>query len=203
MRERTDILTAAKDFCGNEGISIPSIERLLLIALFLTLGCLGERQPLGNTIAPSGEAARVEPETMQAPMTSEELLSHIALKESDFPEGGWVPGPANSSKEFLEIRFFKVEFAYGEMTRTVNRVHLYSSPEDARKDFGEAVAELKETVALENAGIGDESVSWKKESEAYVIFVKKGVVVELYLASPGTYGREYLKSLARKIEERI
>ncbi len=131
------------------------------------------------------------------------MLSHIPLKASDFPEGGWAPGPSNASGNTYEVRFFKVEFGFGEISWVVNKVHLYPNPDDAKRDFEEAATELKETVAVADAGIGEESLSWKKGTEAYVLFVEKGVAVELYLNSPGTYGLEYLKGLARKIEERI
>lgn len=160
---------------------------LLLVFLMLAAGCVGGKQP---------EKLPIEENTASA-------LADIALKASDFTESGWVQGKTNASEDVYTVVFFKTGFAYGEISSVENRVHLYQNASEADRDFSEAVIKLNETFILENSTVGRKSVYWEKGDSAYILFKKKNINVELYLKSAGSYDIEFLKNLAKKIEERI
>lgn len=189
---------------GGQSRGVKSSDRLavnfpLIVLLVLaTMGCVGEQTKPG----PTEEAASVS----EAPIgerVPREMLSEIALKDSDFKAEGWVPAVHNMSGDTYEIRFFRTEFGFGEMSRIVNKVHYYESPEDAKRDFGDALSALSGEVTVKEAGIGEESASWEKLNEAYILFIDKNIAVELYLKTKGTENLEFLKGLARSIENRI
>ncbi len=168
------------------------IGALLIIAL-LTLGCIGERQQPGQGSVEAPKEVAV----------TRELLPNIALRESDFPRGGWVPATTNASGETYEVKFFLMEFGFGGMSTVVNKVHYYANQEDADRDFTEATTGLAAEIKVKEAGVGRNSTSWERLNEAYIMFVEKNIVVELYLNSQNSYNLDYLKGLAKKLEERI